>query len=55
MTYNELIDWTFGNQCVYLLNVMAQKIGMTYNEINMDFCHHSTSSVCLYVLLYFKT
>lgn len=34
MTYNELIDWTF-NQCVYLLNVMAQNIGMTYNEINI--------------------
>lgn len=34
MTYNELIDWTF-NQCVYLLNVMAQHIGMTYNEINI--------------------
>ena len=34
MTYNEFMDWLF-DWCVYVLEVSAQYVGMTYNEINI--------------------
>jgi len=34
MNYSQTMDWLF-NHCVNILNVAAQYIGMTYNEINI--------------------
>ena len=34
MNYTQTMDWLF-NHCVNILNVAAQHIGMTYNEINI--------------------
>lgn len=34
MTYNQFMDWLF-DWCVYVLEVSAQYVGMTYNEINI--------------------
>lgn len=34
MNYSQTMDWLF-NHCVNILNVAAQHIGMTYNEINI--------------------
>lgn len=34
MTYHQFMDWLF-DWCVYVLEVSAQYVGMTYNEINI--------------------